>query len=123
VRRPLTVPWRGALQGNARARNSEASTTALAMLGLFPAQNCKVNGSIEFRGEDLLAMEERSLREIRGAHISLVSQELGLALSPVLRVAADNPHVQADSKVIIAPVTAPFSPLASRRRSMTASLS
>jgi ABC-type glutathione transport system ATPase component len=64
------------------------STTALALLRLLDQRNCVVSGSVQFRGRELLSasMDERSLQKIRGAHISLVSQEPGIALSPVLRV-------------------------------------
>lgn len=60
------------------------TSIALALLGLLPKDAAA--GSVDFRGQNLLAMDERSLRKIRGAQISLVSQEPGIALSPVLRV-------------------------------------
>ncbi|MGA8103952.1 MAG: ABC transporter ATP-binding protein [Candidatus Acidiferrales bacterium] len=64
------------------------STTALALLGLLDKRNCVLSGSVQFAGQHLLSasMDECSLQKIRGAHISLVSQEPGIALSPVLRV-------------------------------------
>ncbi len=62
------------------------TSIALTLLGLLPKVNANVTGLISFRGEDLLAMDERSLQRIRGAEISMVSQEPGISLSPVLRV-------------------------------------
>lgn len=62
------------------------STTALALVRLLDERNCAVGGSVQFRGQELLSMDERSLQRIRGARISLVSQDPGTALSPVLRV-------------------------------------
>src|SRR5713226_4224164 len=62
------------------------TSIALTLLGLLPKVNANVTGLISFRGEDLLAMDERSLQRIRGAEISTVSQEPGISLSPVLRV-------------------------------------
>jgi peptide/nickel transport system ATP-binding protein len=64
------------------------STIALALLGLLDQRIGVVSGSVQFRGQELLSasMDERWLQRIRGAHISLVSQEPGIALSPVLRV-------------------------------------
>jgi ABC-type glutathione transport system ATPase component len=62
------------------------STTALALLGLLGEEDSVVGGSVRFRRQELLSMDERSLEKIRGAQISLVSQEPGVALSPVLRV-------------------------------------
>jgi len=40
---------------------------------------------VMFRGRELLGLDERSLAKVRGAKISLVSQEPGIALSPVMR--------------------------------------
>jgi ABC-type glutathione transport system ATPase component len=62
------------------------TSIAAALLGLLPKGQAEVSGSIEFRGENLLAMEERSLQKIRGAGISMVNQEPGIALSPVMSV-------------------------------------
>ncbi|MGC2330153.1 MAG: ABC transporter ATP-binding protein [Candidatus Acidiferrales bacterium] len=64
------------------------TSIALALLGLLSREDAAVSGSVLFRGEDLLAMNEKSLQKIRGAAISMVYQEPGIALSPVLRVGA-----------------------------------
>ena len=64
------------------------STVALAILGLIERGRASVSGSVIFRGESLLALGNRSLEQIRGAAISMVYQEPGIALSPVLRVGA-----------------------------------
>ena len=61
------------------------STLALSILGLLAA-DAQVDGSILFQNEELLGMSEARLRGIRGAKISLIHQEPGLALSPVMRV-------------------------------------
>ena len=61
------------------------STLALSILGLLPA-DARVEGSILFRNEELLRLPQKQLRRIRGAKISLIHQEPGLALSPVMRV-------------------------------------
>lgn len=61
------------------------STLARSILRLLPA-GARVEGSILFRNEELLALPENQLRRIRGARISLVHQEPGLALSSVMRV-------------------------------------
>jgi ABC-type glutathione transport system ATPase component len=62
------------------------TSIALALLGLLPREQADVSGSVMFRGEDLLAMNEKSLQRIRGTAISMVYQEPGIALSPVMRV-------------------------------------
>ncbi len=62
------------------------TSLALAMLGLLSKDRTDVSGSITFRGQNLVAMDERSLRRIRGAEISMVYQEPGIALSPMMPI-------------------------------------
>jgi ABC-type dipeptide/oligopeptide/nickel transport system ATPase component len=61
------------------------STLALSILGLLAA-DAQIDGSILFQDQELLGLPEAQLRKIRGAKISLIHQEPGLALSPVMRV-------------------------------------
>jgi len=62
------------------------TSLALALLSLHPKQGVDVSGSVLFCGRELLTLDERSLEEVRGAKISFLSQEPGIALSPVMRV-------------------------------------
>lgn len=62
------------------------TTLSLAILGLLASEQVEVSGSVLYRRKELLGLDERSLSGIRGAKISRVSQEPGIALSPVLRV-------------------------------------
>jgi len=62
------------------------TTLGLALLGLLPAFADVTGGSAVFRGRNLLTLAERELRKVRGAGISLVHQEPGAALNPVLRI-------------------------------------
>lgn len=62
------------------------TTTALALLRLLPPGGRIVRGSILFAGQELLAADERELEKIRGAEISLIFQEPGIALHPTMRV-------------------------------------
>jgi peptide/nickel transport system ATP-binding protein len=64
---------------------SGKSTLALSLLGLLP-QGSQVKGEVVFQGQNLLQAKEVELRSVRGARISLVHQEPGLSLSPVMRV-------------------------------------
>jgi len=66
---------------------SGKTTLALALLGLLPAGASVDCGAMLFQGTNLVAAQPRTLRQIRGAGISLVHQEPGLALNPVMRVA------------------------------------
>jgi ABC-type glutathione transport system ATPase component len=62
------------------------TTLSLAMMGLLAKERAAVSGSVMFRGRELVDLDEHSLSKLRGAKISLVSQEPGIALSPVMRV-------------------------------------
>ena len=64
---------------------SGKSSVALALLGLLPADSTEISGSVLFRGQELLTMPERALQQIRGSAISLVFQEPGISLSPMMR--------------------------------------
>jgi peptide/nickel transport system ATP-binding protein len=61
------------------------STLALSLLGLLPAGTL-LEGEIFYRDKDLSRFSERQLQSVRGAKISLIHQEPGLSLSPVMKV-------------------------------------
>jgi peptide/nickel transport system ATP-binding protein len=62
---------------------SGKSVTALSILRLLQPPARIASGRILFRGADLLAMDEREMRRVRGAGIGLVFQEPMSALNPV----------------------------------------
>jgi ABC-type glutathione transport system ATPase component len=72
--------------GTILRRGASAAIVALALLGLLSDQHAQVSGSVQFRGPELLSMDQRALRALRGAGISMVFQEPEIALSPVMRV-------------------------------------
>jgi microcin C transport system ATP-binding protein len=61
---------------------SGKSVTALSIVRLL-TRAARVQGQIKFKGEDLLACPEERLREIRGAHITMVFQEPMTSLNPL----------------------------------------
>ena len=65
---------------------SGKTSIALAILGLLPSNAQIESGSIRLRGRELLGLGERELQKVRGKEISLVFQEPGIALNPVLHV-------------------------------------
>src|SRR5215472_9604598 len=65
---------------------SGKTTVGLALLGLLPPTGTILQGSAAFRGGDLLKLREREFQKVRGAAVSMVYQEPGSALNPVLRV-------------------------------------
>lgn len=74
----------GEIVGILGESGSGKSTLALSIVGLLPA-NCSVEGAILFQDEDLVHIDESRWREIRGAKISMIFQDPGLSLSPVMR--------------------------------------
>jgi oligopeptide/dipeptide ABC transporter ATP-binding protein len=61
------------------------TTTALAIVQLLSPAARVVDGSINFRGADLLTAEPRRLQQIRGSEISIIHQDSDV-LNPVMRV-------------------------------------
>jgi len=63
------------------------SVTALSLLRLIrPPGRIEPGSSIEFDGTNLVSLDEKSMRSIRGARISMVFQEPMTALNPVFTV-------------------------------------
>ncbi len=65
---------------------SGKSTIALSIMRLLPMKGGRVEGSIYFRGGDLMHLSEREIRALRGRNISLVSQSPVSSLNPALRI-------------------------------------
>jgi oligopeptide/dipeptide ABC transporter ATP-binding protein len=64
---------------------SGKTTLALSLLRLLPPAARLAGGSVRFRGRDLLSLNEKQLRNVRGAEISLVYQDSSV-LNPVIKV-------------------------------------
>lgn len=65
---------------------SGKSTAALSIMRLVPRPGRILGGSILFRGRDLVALDEASLRGVRGKEIAMVFQDPLSFLNPVMRV-------------------------------------
>lgn len=61
------------------------SASALAIMGLL-ADNATTRGSIHFEGRDLLTLNEKQRRALRGGQIAMIFQDPLSALNPVLTV-------------------------------------
>jgi oligopeptide/dipeptide ABC transporter ATP-binding protein len=61
------------------------STVALALLGLLP-KNAVVTGSVTLAGVDLLKLDNRRLRRIRGKEVAIIFQDPMTSLNPVMTV-------------------------------------
>ncbi|MBZ5567096.1 MAG: ABC transporter ATP-binding protein [Acidobacteriia bacterium] len=62
------------------------STLAATIMGLLPSEASVSRGSVRLRGRELVGLNEKELRCIRGTDLELIYQEPALALNPVLRV-------------------------------------
>lgn len=62
---------------------SGKTVSLLAVLGLIDRRNTRVTGSVQFRGQSLVDLQERELRRIRGKQIAFISQDPMTALTPV----------------------------------------
>jgi len=66
---------------------SGKSVTALSIMKLIPAaQGRVVGGSITFKGDSLVDMDEDDIRQIRGNRIAMIFQDPMTSLNPVFRV-------------------------------------
>ena len=64
------------------------SMTALALMRLLPENGRFAGGAVRLDGEDLLALPEGRMREVRGARVAMIFQEPSTSLNPVMRVGA-----------------------------------
>ena len=63
------------------------TTTALAIMRLLPVPPAVVpNGEIFFDGEDILKINEKDMKKIRGEKISMIYQDPMTALNPIMTV-------------------------------------
>ncbi len=80
---------RGEIVGLVGESGCGKSVTALAVLRLIPEPPGNIeSGRVLFKGEDLLQLPIKKLRDIRGRKISMIFQEPSAALSPLHRIGA-----------------------------------
>ncbi len=76
----------GEVLGLVGQSGSGKSSLALSILRLVNLKGGRAEGTVYFRGRDLMRLTEREMREIRGREIGLVLQSPLSALNPVLRI-------------------------------------
>src|SRR5438874_2145906 len=79
---------RGKVLGIVGESGSGKSVTAMTILGLTRGVNARFEGSIDYKGEDLLKLNEAELRRFRGNEIAMIFQDPMTSLNPVYRVGA-----------------------------------
>lgn len=62
------------------------SMTALSLTRLLPENGHIVGGSVHLNGEDILALPEARMRDVRGRRIAMIFQEPATSLNPVLSI-------------------------------------
>jgi oligopeptide/dipeptide ABC transporter ATP-binding protein len=75
----------GRIVGIAGESGSGKSVSALSMIGLLP-KTAQVDGSIRYRGQEMVGAPDRRWRSLRGQEIAMVFQETTSALNPVVNV-------------------------------------
>jgi peptide/nickel transport system ATP-binding protein len=77
---------RGKVLGVVGESGSGKSVTAMTILGLTRDKNTAFEGEVLYRGENLLALPESRLREVRGNEIAMIFQDPMTSLNPVYTV-------------------------------------
>jgi peptide/nickel transport system ATP-binding protein/oligopeptide transport system ATP-binding protein len=62
------------------------SVTAQTIMGLTRTTNAEHEGSVRFRGRDLLTATNAELRKVRGAEIAMIFQDPMTSLNPVYKI-------------------------------------
>src|ERR671936_526574 len=77
---------RGQVLGIVGESGSGKSVTALTVLGLTRAHNTIFEGEVIYKAQNLLAMPEKRLQDVRGNEIAMIFQDPMTSLNPVYRV-------------------------------------
>ena len=89
----LSVP-RGEIVGIVGESGCGKSTLTSAIIRLL-APNARIDGgTIDFQGRDLLALDEREIRDLRGAALAMVFQDPMTSLNPVLTIGRQMSDIQ-----------------------------
>jgi oligopeptide transport system ATP-binding protein len=76
----------GEIVGIVGESGSGKSITCMSLLGLLKANGRVVAGSALFEGQDLLKLDDRDLRKLRGDEIGMIFQDPMTSLNPTLTV-------------------------------------
>jgi peptide/nickel transport system ATP-binding protein len=78
----------GQILGIVGESGSGKSVTCLTIMGLNSRRSARATGQALFRGEDLLALPEERLRQIRGNDVAMIFQDPMTSLNPVQTIGA-----------------------------------
>ena len=77
---------KGRVLGVVGESGSGKTMQALALLKLLPPNALITGGKVAYNGQNLLALTERELRDVRGNKIAFIFQDPSAALNPVLTI-------------------------------------
>ncbi|MBI1170436.1 ATP-binding cassette domain-containing protein [bacterium] len=76
----------GEVLGIVGESGSGKTMTVLAVMGLITDPNAVIEGSIKFRGRELVGLRPREMRDLRGREIAMIFQDPMTALTPVYTI-------------------------------------
>ena len=76
----------GEVLGIVGESGSGKTVTVLAVMGLITDPNAVIEGSIKYRGRELVGMAAREMRDLRGREIAMIFQDPMTALTPVYTI-------------------------------------
>src|SRR6266516_2809596 len=76
----------GSVFGIVGESGSGKSVTAMTILGLTRDKNTRFEGEVVYKGQNLLALPESRLRDVRGNEIAMIFQDPMTSLNPVYNV-------------------------------------
>jgi peptide/nickel transport system ATP-binding protein len=76
----------GEILGMVGESGSGKTVSLLAVMGLINDPNAVIEGSIKFKGRELVGMPNRDMRKLRGREIAMIFQDPMTALTPVYTI-------------------------------------
>ena len=76
----------GEVLGIVGESGSGKTVTVLAVMGLITDPNAIIEGSIKYKGLELVGMKQREMRHLRGSQIAMIFQDPMTALTPVYTI-------------------------------------
>ena len=76
----------GQIMGLVGESGSGKSMTGYSIMGLIDAPGRVTGGSVRFKGQELLGLAPKALRQLRGNRIAMIFQDPMMTLNPVLRI-------------------------------------
>ncbi|MDR1254244.1 MAG: ABC transporter ATP-binding protein [Oscillospiraceae bacterium] len=77
---------RNEIMGIVGESGSGKSVEAYSIMGLTPQSGCRVEGKIEFEGENILNYNQKQMRAFRGNRVSMIFQNPMTSLNPVYTI-------------------------------------